>query len=221
MQKLSSVLKQLITERELNTSELARLTGILQPVMHRMVTGETDNPRIDTLLPIAHYFGITVEQLMGVAPIPKQHYFDKNKKQANHRLRYIPLLQWRDLAKNFNSKNIKPTTFIETNQPMSKQAYALQVKDSTMLPLFNENALLLIDPALQPENRDFCIVSIKTHPEPILRQVFFDGMDAYLKPLNSEFKTICLDKTISYRLLGVAVVTKTILKSRYDFTENV
>ena len=173
MTKLSTILKQLMSEDDINTSALARKTNILQPVMHRLVTGDTDNPRIDTLLPIAKYFGITVDQLMGKFPLPA-----------------------------------------ERSASSSENSYTVTVKDSTMLPQFTEGTLLIVDPDLMPENGDFAIIELSSSDEPTFKQVFFDGADIYLKPLNPDFKTIHLAKNSMHRFLGVVVESRTNLKKR-------
>lgn len=201
MNKLSRVLKQLISENNLTISELARSTNILQPVLHRIVSGNTDNPRVDSLLPIAQYFKISIEQLTGATPL--------SQTQKSH---HFPLLNWNEIKKYLEGK-IKPTDFIETNQSASKNSYFLQVKDSTMLPLFNEDAFILIDPALSPKNKNFIIVEIDESFPPTLRQLFLDGTQNLLKPLNSEFKTTSIGEEIQQKLLGVAIEIKTILKT--------
>lgn len=62
---ISENLKKLIEKYNLNTLELARRTGIGQPVIYRIMTGETDNPKIATVRTLADYFGISVNQLLG------------------------------------------------------------------------------------------------------------------------------------------------------------
>lgn len=201
MKKLSNVLKQLITEKNLTISELARSVNVLQPVLHRMASGNTDNPRIDTLIPIAQYFEITIDQLVGIIPI-------SNIQKTNS----FPLLGWSNIKKYLSGK-FEPSHFLETHQSASKNSYFLKVKDSTMLPLFNEDALILIDPSITPKNKDFIIIEIEEHEKPTLRQLFLDGTDNHLKPLNSEFKSTFIEKNIKNKLLGVVLEVKTILKT--------
>jgi len=65
MENLATVLTHLMTANNLSASELARKTGITQPVIHRLMTGATVNPQILTLKPIADYFGVSIDQLLG------------------------------------------------------------------------------------------------------------------------------------------------------------
>ncbi len=50
-------------------AELAERTGIGQPVVHRIASGETHNPKLGTLRPLARYFGISIDTLIGEAPM--------------------------------------------------------------------------------------------------------------------------------------------------------
>jgi hypothetical protein len=213
MGKLSAVLTQLLNEEGINTSELARQTGTLQPVMHRLVTGDTDNPRITTLAPIAKYFGITLDQLVGIFPLPRHRKSQKNGAQP-YSWSSIPLLSWSELSGALDASKKHP--LIEVSCTVSEQAYALTVKDPTMSPRFIEGTLLIVEPNLTPDSGDFVIVELDPSHEPTFKQVFFDGGDIYLKPLNTDFKMIHLEKNADCRFLGVVVESKLTLKQRRD-----
>lgn len=55
------LLRQLMTENAISENELARRTGLKQPTIHRILSGETRDPRRRTLQPLADFFGIDVE----------------------------------------------------------------------------------------------------------------------------------------------------------------
>jgi len=69
MKNLSEILSHLMSEANIKSAELARKTGIGQPVIYRLMTGVTENPQILTLKPIADYFGKSIDQLLGLAPL--------------------------------------------------------------------------------------------------------------------------------------------------------
>ena len=73
---LSEVLTHLVSKKGLTSSELARQTGIAQPVIHRLMTGATENPQILTLKPIADYFQISIDQLLGSTSLTGQKVLD-------------------------------------------------------------------------------------------------------------------------------------------------
>lgn len=76
MENLSSILSHLMSEKGIKSAELARKTGVGQPVIYRLMTGTTDNPQILTLKPIADFFGVSLDQLLGLAPLVKQKTLD-------------------------------------------------------------------------------------------------------------------------------------------------
>lgn len=78
MDNLARTLTNLMAVNKLTSSELARKTGISQPVIYRLMTGSTENPQILTIKPIADYFGITIDQLAGYKALTSSEpTFDK------------------------------------------------------------------------------------------------------------------------------------------------
>lgn len=53
----------LIAKRHTNPHEIARATGVPQPTIHRILSGETADPRTQTLQRLAEYFEIAVSDL--------------------------------------------------------------------------------------------------------------------------------------------------------------
>ena len=58
-------LKELLAQRNLTVSEFARITGISQPTMHKIVNGRTDIASVTAknFMRIAHGLGLSAEQL--------------------------------------------------------------------------------------------------------------------------------------------------------------
>jgi len=72
MNNLSKILTKLINSDSRiigNDTELSRLTGVPQPTIRRLRTGESPNPRAETIKPLADFFGISISQLRGEATI--------------------------------------------------------------------------------------------------------------------------------------------------------
>jgi SOS-response transcriptional repressor LexA len=210
MKKLSSIIKALMAEIHISESELARRTGVGQPVVHRIASGETDNPKVATLSPIANFFAVSISQLIGDEPLPENR-LPGTFNPGTHGWMQVPLLSWEQLLNWPNLTDHKPTQSISTDMHLSENAYALKVRDNTMEPRFPEGILIIIDPAVQPENRDFVIAHIEGQKLPTFKQYFLDGNIGYLKPLNLDFQATPLDK--KHRLLGVVVQSRTDHKS--------
>lgn len=206
---MSKILKGLMAELGINESELARRTGIGQPVVHRICSGETDNPKVATLSPIANFFAISISQLIGDEPLPVDRIPGTFNPDAQG-WRQIPLLNWEQVLHwpSLNQKSA-PLPTISTDIELGQHAYAVSARDTTMEPRFPEGTILLIDPDLKPNNLDFAIIHIDGHDLPNFKQILIDGSHTILKPLNTDFKTLLLDKP--HKFLGVMV------QSRMDF----
>ncbi len=206
---MSAILKGLMAEIDINESELARRTGIGQPVVHRICSGETDNPKVATLSPIANFFAISISQLIGDEPLPTDRIPGTYNPDAQG-WRKIPILGWDQvLLWPKLTQKLGPLPTISTDIELGQHAYAIAVRDTTMEPRFPEGTMLLIDPELEPNSLDFAIVHVEGHQLPNFKQVLIDGEQTILKSLNADFKTLLLDKP--HRFLGVMV------QSRMDF----
>ncbi len=206
---MNTILKGLMAELGINESELARRTGIGQPVVHRICSGETDNPKVATLSPIANFFAVSIDQLIGTEPLSPDRIPGTFNPDAQG-WRQIPLLGWEQILSwpNLTQKS-GPLPTISTDIELSQHAYALAVRDTTMEPRFPEGTVLLIDPDLKPNSLDFAIIHIEGQNLPNFKQILIDGEHTILKPLNSDFKTLLLNKP--HKFLGVMV------QSRMDF----
>jgi SOS-response transcriptional repressor LexA len=206
---MHTILKGLMAELGINESELARRTGIGQPVVHRICSGETDNPKVATLSPIANFFAVSIDQLIGTEPLSPDRIPGTFNPDAQG-WRQIPLLAWEQVLSwpNLTQKS-GPLPTISTDIELSQHAYALTVRDTTMEPRFPEGTVLLVDPNLQPNSLDFAIIHIEGQHLPNFKQILIDGEHTILKPLNADFKTSLLDKP--HKFLGVMI------QSRMDF----
>lgn len=200
--KLAAVLKILLHEKNLSESELARRTGVGQPVIHRMASGETDNPKIDTLRPIAKFFSLSLDQLIGDQPLPS--FIEV---QSSHRINHIPLLSLTE-ATLWPAQKSKISTLDHTftDAEVGQLAFAIKLLDDHSLPLFPAGTLLVIDPECCSGNRDFVLLHFAGQKGAVLKQLLIDGEDFYLKPLNPEFKTIAMSR--KDKILGTMVQAK-------------
>lgn len=67
MNQLQRNLLYLIQKRGINPTILAKEAGVQQPTLHRILSGESEDPRTATLQPLADYFNCTVEYLRTAA----------------------------------------------------------------------------------------------------------------------------------------------------------
>lgn len=51
-----------------NINHFARIAGVPLSTMHKLLSNEKQSPKVDTLIPIAHKFDISIDQLIGIKP---------------------------------------------------------------------------------------------------------------------------------------------------------
>ncbi len=209
MTNISYNIKTLMSSAAINASELARRTGVAQPIIYRLSTGQNINPKLGTICPISDYFTVTVSQLIGEVPLPSDpnYYRTDNHQRGWHR---VPLITWQDaLFRSTQPEKIINGTYVSTDANVSAQAFALRVKGSAMEPLFPHGATVVVEPNRVPQDRDYVVVQMQAEHEARLKQILIDGKDRYLKSINPELEDIqpILLKAHD-RILGVMMQVK-------------
>lgn len=205
--KLNERLSLLMERNGISLTVLYRNTGIAIPTIKRMQSDKTCNPTVATLLPIAAYFGITLNQLIGVDPLPLGNigFFE----EKSHWLR-IPIVSWKD-AIDWPEIHIAQYEFTQTDIDIGKKPYALKIETSDwMFSGFLKNSLLLINTEINPAHKDYVVVHKADQELPTLKQILIDENQICLKPLTPYFSPTALDAT--YRLCGVVVQISNTLK---------
>ncbi len=69
--RLNEVLPELIKRIKSSSSEkhLAKMLNVPYTTLRALVGEVNTNPKIDTLIPIARYFGVSIDQLVGISPL--------------------------------------------------------------------------------------------------------------------------------------------------------
>lgn len=186
---LSEVLRRLLFERNMKAVDLAREVNIPQPTIHRLITGKSTRPYASSLQPIADYFSITVEQLLGDAPL-----FDiaeKDKAPTKNQIKKIPIISWQTITQLEEAKQAS-THSVSVTQDISSASFALIMPDSSMEPLFPRGTILIFNPELNPKDRCYALVKLHDKDIPIFRQLLIDMDHTYLKPLNPDLSSFQL-----------------------------
>jgi SOS-response transcriptional repressor LexA len=205
MQKLAGNLIALLKTADISESELARQTGVDQSIIHRLASGENVNPKLATLIPIAKHFAISLDQLIGLQPINQDQLPEKTKIKN---IRFLPLLNLDQIDNWLEQKlDITNLAFLPIDLAANELCYAIEIQDSILEPRFISGTYFLVDPKLNPENKDFVVFRKLDNPKASIRQIFFDNAEKYLKALNPDFGTILLNQ--DYKLLGTVIQTVT------------
>lgn len=201
--EISSILDRLLTQSGLSEAELGRIIKVPRATINRIVSGRTPDPRVSTLQAIAAYFNVSIDQLLGKQPL----FANSTTQPLSIQNTSIPIIDWKDTV-NWKIKLsiTKPDNhfdWILTDPNIEVGKFALRINGDSMWPQFQENTILIIDPAREHKNRDFVVVYIKKYGEVLFRQLIVEGKVKFIKAINSIFPTIQLED--SDEIIGVVI----------------
>ena len=193
--KLNDILEYLMKEQGINTQQLHKHTGVPLSTLKRLRLNKENNPTVASLVPIAQYFNVSVDQLLGIDPLEKKNCLQNGIT--------VPIIEWEN-ASNPQKDKYKQSfaSLLVTDMALSQHSYALIIKEqqwSNFLP----GSLLVIDPQLTPNNRDFLIIAEEKVQFPQLYQLLIFKSKPYLKTSDSASEIISF--TNNYKNLGVVI----------------
>jgi len=187
---LSENLKRLLFEGNIKAMDLARATNVPQPTIQRIVAGNCKRPHLASLEPIATYFNLSIGQLKGDDPIP-QFQVDPTEQLEEIGIKRVPILGWDKVMEWLDPLHpLEPSTenTILTDSHVSKESFALEIKDSAMEPLFPITTTVIFDPNKTTNDRNYIAVKLSHYDEVIFRQLLIDAGDKFIKPLSPDLE---------------------------------
>lgn len=193
---LGKILQKLLYDKRINASELAREVDLPVPTVHRLVTGKSTRPYKTSLKPIADYFNVEVEQLLGEKPLFANEEADitRNRALASSHISYVPFKPWEELSCQTQSDQTEKIPYIGS---IGSDAFATIMPDTSMEPFIQNESLLIFDPSISVKDRSFVLVMLDETKTYAVRQILIDASHKYLKSLNpdlSSFKMRLLDE---------------------------
>jgi transcriptional regulator with XRE-family HTH domain len=183
---LSTNLARLMFENNLDAPELSRLTSVPTATINRLRANIVTNPTIASLLPIANFFSISLNQLIGTDEIPSSRIAGTfHPEYRNEKI--IPLITLDQITKE--NKDIKSNynDTISTSANITPKAFATRMNNLAMFPKFPEGTIFIVEPEIPPSDQDFVLVKIEDQKNVSIKQLFIDGDDHYFKNINPEF----------------------------------
>jgi len=185
--QLSSILKNLLFQKDMKPIDLARETGVPQQTIQRWVSGSSTRPYKDSLKPIAQYFSLTEEQLLGKEPIASLWAPEKEASFTTMLADFktAPLLEWAE-AMDAATAKVPAKHLLPIMGNISHEAFAVLMPDHSMDPVFPKDSVLIFDPQKKAVDRSYVLVKLDGCATPTFRQLLIDAEDSYLKPLNPD-----------------------------------
>lgn len=197
----AEVLLALMESRGPRTApELARLTGVPQPTIWRILKGESRDPETGTLEKLAKHYRITVAQLRGETALNQISEPTYNVDPGPD-VHAINLISWVQAGKpqpvsdpHRAGEGEKP---IYTSRRVGPNAYALRIRGDSMenpngMPTFPHGCVIVVDPDKPARPGSFVVVRLEGSEEATFKQFVEDAGQKFLKPLNPRYPLLQL-----------------------------
>lgn len=160
---VSEVLKYLMQDiGNISEGELSRRTGVPQPTIHRILSGKTPNPRLDSVKPLADFFNLSIDQLLARDSLPKDRIpgtfvTDIVKQKRVPALTWEEMLHWPDSLNRPEFK--KNRLWLTADSEVGVFSFAFQIQDVRFFPEFKKGTWLIIDPARSMQKENFLLAA--------------------------------------------------------------
>jgi len=166
--------------------DLAREVKIPPPTIHRLITGKSTRPYKSSLKPIADFFSMSIEQLIGEQSFTNNPLIiNEETSLQTRKIAYLPLIPWEKLQHHqmTDENKYEKIPFVGN---ISTLGYATILTDYSMEPLFSHGSMLIFDPEKTFKDRSYVLVQLNETNLPVFRQLLIDLDQKYLKPLNPD-----------------------------------
>lgn len=172
-------LKKFLEKERISENELAKRIGIPQQMINRIVTGINQNPKLSTIMPIANYFKVPLQELISDSNL------DLDNAQMIHSQLKIPYIEFTDIVEHDINRAISYSKkFIMADLDQTKDYFATTMNDDSMEPKFSKGTILVFEKEKIPFNGDFCLLKDdKNHY--VFRQILINATNKkFIKCLN-------------------------------------
>ena len=154
---INQALSKLMKLHDLDDRGLAKAIGQGHANIARMRTDPKVNPTISTLVPIAIFFGVTVDQLIHNSLSNMEFEFNN---------RQVPLIRFADLdywIENQQQHETKENTYIKYDADnKSKSIFCFKLSTNEYEPLIKKNAKIFVDSKQEIKNSSLVLIKFNS-----------------------------------------------------------
>ena len=172
-------IKSLMHKHNLTIEMLAQEMNLSVSTINRLLMGSKSDPRLSTLKPLAKFFGVSIEELVGERPINLRPGEDSEDFEIKYTFVQVPILHWEQVREA--ETRVPKLTFETWNKwavvadEIGNHSYALVIKQSSLPPPFYYKTIIVIDPTRAPKDSDYVLI---LHDEnPLLCQFILNGIE--------------------------------------------
>lgn len=184
-------LEKLISERGITANALAKMAGVPQPTVYKILTGKSKNPGIETLTMLAIGLRVPLSAILGE---PSNTTLDDSVSPiaSKPHARQVPLINWVQAGFFTGIDESREHDFDWYFCPIniSEHGFCLCVCGESMEPKFHEGDIVFVDPERHADNGSIVIVvnsEFADGASATMKKLVTDGQTAYLKPLNPDW----------------------------------
>ncbi len=171
--------------------KLAALLNVSQESARKWLSGECF-PDTTRIFELANKLNINTQWLFsGIGKITQTVRVKEPPTKDSLEWTKVPILtweeagKWNDVVKIIHKK--RNIDYMWTGTEVGCNSYALIVKDDSMIPRYEKDSILIIDPDYQPRHKHIVIYLLEGEKEAICKQLIIDGKYKYLKPHNPNY----------------------------------
>lgn len=191
-----------------SAAELGRRVGVSRASAGDWLNGKTQTIDGDNLVRAAAVLGVHPRWLQtGMGPKSPPLRTDTQGPHTGYSvLRAIPLLSWEQAT--VAGEGVLPASLgrVTVAGAVGPLAFAIRQQGDSLEPRIPDGAIVVIDPGVQFVHGDIVLANRPDDPHAVLRQLWFDGGQAFLRPLNRSYPT--LDMPTTTRVIGKAVAVQ-------------
>lgn len=200
-------LNELAKYRDLSPSEIARRTSVPQPTVHRILSGQSEDPKITIIRKIAECLGTTLAKLEETSRDLAQETQPTYSVSGNRESSKVPFIEWDQLTDK-RARSLSPE--IPCPADHGPNTFATRVKDNTMTAQYGrsypEGSIIYIDPDRAHEaksgDRVFAMIEGKIPSFKLYGEA--DG-ERYLQSINLQYPIITREFEITGLVIGMWV----------------
>ena len=178
-------LSQLMEERNVSISELARAVGVSRQSVMRWLNDTS--PSYDKVSKLAEYFGVSLEYFYQDVINPE--YIDTILEKSKRARLGVPIVGSIRAGYPVESFDM-PDGYVKIEHPNLMNLFALRVVGDSMMPLVMEGDIIICDKNTQNINNKICAVTFDN--ESTLKRVRIDSTGVTLIPTNPMYNEIKL-----------------------------
>jgi len=194
-------LNKLADKHRLNVAELARMAGLSQPTAHRILSGQSKNPKLENIRALAEALGTTIPELMGGNPALNTNAGPLGKSVPLYTIDQLSVGEETD-ARTPCPFHCGPNTYAFTVEGMAGMASAMHPMYGRAYPV---GSIVFVDPdqANKVQHNDV-VAAILTDDDAFTFRVLLReaGRDT-LMPLNPQFPNI--DPSRPFKIVGKVI----------------